>query len=159
MQQIDQFINFVGLEACDYEKTLIGIANFLGFRRPSYLALLYLSFSILLIYLNIQPQFISDFIGFCFPTFKTFQALNSIYDSQLKWITYWIMYSLVVLSHKIILYYIQAYTLYYILRIAVFIYLFSSGAEKVQQSIEILYKKYSQGIERKLEELNQKFTF
>ncbi|CAD8120110.1 unnamed protein product [Paramecium sonneborni] len=159
MQQIDQFINFVGLEACDYEKTLIGIANYLGFKRPSYLALSYLSFSILLIYLNIQPQFISDFIGFCFPAFKTFQALNSIYDSQLKWITYWIMYSLVVLSHKIILYYIQAYTLYYIFRIAVFIYLFSSGAEKLQQSIEILYKKYSQGIERKLEELNQKFTF
>ncbi|CAD8107334.1 unnamed protein product [Paramecium primaurelia] len=159
MQQIDQFINFVGLEACDYEKTLIGISHYLGFRRPSYLALLYLSFSLLLIYLNIQPQFISDFIGFCFPTFKTLQALNSIYDSQLKWITYWIMYSLVVLSHKIILYYIQAYTLYYILRIAVFIYLFSSGAEKLQQSIEILYKKYSQSIERKLEELNQKFTF
>lgn len=78
MQQIDYLIDTLALDQFDYAPPLIALNRHLHLRRPSYLVLLYLLVTLVLLYLNIAPLFLSDLIGFAYPALQTVNSLQSL---------------------------------------------------------------------------------
>ena len=100
-----------------------------------YLALGAGFFLFALIYANIASGFITSVVGFIYPAYQSFLALETPQkDDDVQWLTYWIvfgLFSILEYFSDVILYWLP---LYYLFKLVGLIYLFAPQT-KVSQAL------------------------
>ena len=111
-----------------------------GAVKRSYAVMALGSTSTLAIWLAHGPGLVSDLVGFVFPAYYSFKAIETTEDARddKQWLTYWVAYALVQLSERMTSFFTSRIQLYHPLKICLLVWLAhpsSRGAEWVYQKI------------------------
>lgn len=124
--------------------------------KPSHIVLTASTLLVLLSLLNIGSSLICNVVGFLYPAYMSFKALETTDDSKddKQWLTYWVVYSLFTVMDSFIGFTLSFIPFYYFLKLSFYVYLFhpkTMGATIVYDKIvNPLLKKYESQIDSKL---------
>lgn len=124
--------------------------------KASHIALVSLLAIGVLSLLNIGASLICDFIGFIFPAYMSFKAIESPSLSDDKqWLTYWVVFSFCTVTDSFLGFLTSAIPFFYFIKLAFFVYLFhprTQGASLIYNKlIRQMLTKYEANIDKKIE--------
>ncbi len=144
MEQVDKICVTVGLDQFESFKPLQQVSQKLHL-KVSHLLLGCAISVLLLVVLDIGSSFLSNLVGFVYPSYMSFKALQTSYsEDDRHWLTYWTVYSFVTLFDpflEIILSFIPMYHLFkvYLFYYQLFFYVWMFNPKT--QGAEVIYQK------------------
>lgn len=115
MEQVDKICATVGLDQFESCKALQNVAGKVHL-KVSHLLLGCAIVLLLLIVVDVGSSFLSNLVGFVYPSYMSFKALQTSYgEDDRHWLTYWTVYSFVTLFDpflEILLSFIPMYHLF-----------------------------------------------
>ncbi|KRX06926.1 hypothetical protein PPERSA_07089 [Pseudocohnilembus persalinus] len=153
LQQLDPVLKQLNFDDFDNIEPLRKISDKIGQGcRPAHIVFILLVFSVILLVLNLGSFIIGSLVGFLYPAYMSFKALESKESRDDKqWLTYWIIVSFMTVFDNLIqlvLYFIPAYQFF---KVIFYVYLFhpkTRGAEQIYNSVlENFLTKYESTID------------
>ncbi|EGR33531.1 TB2 HVA22 family protein, putative [Ichthyophthirius multifiliis] len=162
MQQIDQFIDKAGLRPIDDLKVLQPLAEKTKL-RPSQLAFFFFTFLFLLVLCSIWETLICDLVGFVYPAYMSFKALETQRtDDDKQWLTYWVVYSFFTVFDDLLYYLLSFIPFYYLIKITFYVYMFhpniQGAAHIYTQVLAPFLRKHQNKIDQNISDLGSKLT-
>ncbi|KAI9143745.1 TB2/DP1, HVA22 family-domain-containing protein [Paraphysoderma sedebokerense] len=126
--------SFLPTESCHYDATALYTSV-----PKTYLALGISAVTTILIFFNIAGALITNLVGFLYPAYASFKALESATkDDDVQWLTYWIVFAffnIIEFFTDVLLYWLP---MYFVAKTAILMWLFipqTKGAVKVYQQV------------------------
>ncbi len=145
----------------DFEKCepVVLIANKLKV-KPGYVVGAFFLVGLLLILTGIASEFVTAVMGFLYPAYMSFKALESESDcDDTQWLTYWVVFVLMTFIDTAFGFVLSFIPLYHILKLIFYIYLFypkSKGATVIYNNLlKPLLKKYESKIDATLNQVGE----
>ena len=128
--------------------------------KPSHVGLIIISFAILFVVLEYGVYWIAFAVGFLYPAYMSFKALETFESEDDKqWITYWIVFTCLNVLDKLINTILSMIPMYNFIKILFYIWLFhptKRGATVIYEKLlRPVLKKYEMEIDSKLEKLGK----
>ncbi|KAL4476154.1 hypothetical protein ABPG74_009887 [Tetrahymena malaccensis] len=159
---LDKVCDVCHLDGLNKNEFLQGLANKIPVPvKPSHIVLSLSAVLVLLSLLNVGSSLICNVVGFIYPAYMSFKALETTENNDDKqWLTYWVVYSLFTVLDTFIGFTLSFIPFYYFLKLAFFVYLFhpkTLGAVIVYDKVvQPLLKKYESDIDQNLNKLGSK---
>ncbi|EAR87858.1 HVA22/TB2/DP1 family protein (macronuclear) [Tetrahymena thermophila SB210] len=159
---LDKVCKTVHLDALDENENLQALVKKIPIPvKPSHIILSLSAVLVLLSLLNVGSSLICNIVGFIYPAYMSFKALETTDNKDDKqWLTYWVVYSLFTVMDSFIGFTLSFIPFYYFLKLAFFVYLFhpkTLGAVVVYDKVvQPLLKKYESDIDQNINKLASK---
>ena len=126
--------------------------------KPGHVVAASFGLSLLLILTGIASQFITAVVGFLYPAYMSFKALETKdEEDDAQWLTYWVVFVLMSFLDGLLGSFLSLIPLYYLAKLVFYVYLFypkSRGAVVIYQNLlRPLLKKYEVQIDTTLEKV------
>ncbi|KAL4499698.1 hypothetical protein ABPG72_017238 [Tetrahymena utriculariae] len=159
---MDKVCEILHLEGLNKNEFLTNLTNKIPIPvKPSHIVLNLSAVLILLSLLNVGSSLICNIVGFIYPAYMSFKALETTDNKDDKqWLTYWVVYSLFTVMDTFIGFTLSFIPFYYFFKLAFFVYLFhpkTQGAVIVYDKVvQPLLKKYESDIDQNLKNFGSK---
>jgi receptor expression-enhancing protein 5/6 len=93
---------------------------------------------LLLVVLDVGSSFLSNLVGFVYPSYMSFKALQTSYsEDDRHWLTYWTVYSFVTLFDPFLEIIFSFIPMYHLFKLCFYVWLFNPKT----QGAELIYQK------------------
>jgi len=148
----------------DFEKftPVVILSQKLGV-KPGHIVGASFALGLFLIITGLGSDFVTALIGFLYPAYMSFKALESPEaEDDIQWLTYWVVFVLLNFLDSVLGMVLSLIPLYHLAKLVLYVYLFypkSKGATVIYNSfIRPLLKKYEGQIDQALDKVNNVAT-
>lgn len=115
---------------------------------------------LLLIITGIASDYITAIMGFLYPAYMSFKALETSDGADdVQWLTYWVVFIFVTFMDDVLGMFLSLIPLYHLVKLVFYVYLFypkSKGATMIYHSfVRPILKKYETQIDQTLQKVNE----
>ena len=160
MEKIDTLCEKLSLNEFEKVTPLKNLADKLKV-KVSYLVLGLIVVLLLMIVLEFGSSLLTSIIGFLYPAFMSFKAIESKdTDDDRQWLTYWVVFSFFTVFDPLLNTVLFFIPMYYLFKVLIYVWLFhpyTKGAEKVYTSfLRSLFLKNERYIDSKVKDIQNK---
>lgn len=157
MEQFENFLAQLGFNHFDDVKPLKDLSAKIKV-KPSILLGGLFTFIVLLIALNFGACILTSSVGFLYPAYMSFKAIESKdTKDDTQWLTFWVVYAVCTIFDPLlnqILYFIP---FYYLFKLAFYIYLFHPKSKGASMLYHLGVKNFWKKIESNIEKVEREF--
>lgn len=151
MDQIDTFLLKLGFDQFDEIKPLKTLSAKLGVKPHTLLGGVFLVV-ILLLLLEIGSFFLSSIVGYLYPAYMSFKAIESKdKKDDTQWLTFWVVYCVFTIADPVLSMVLSFLPCYYLFKTAFYVYLFHPKFRGAEMFYNLVLKNLLKKLESSVE--------